>query len=500
MRSRRLWAATAAVGLALGLVPACSAGEGSQSGKDTAVVALNTGAPKNMDFTTTDGAAIPQVLLGNVYQGLVALTDDGQVVPALAESWQVSQDKKTYTFKLHSGVKFSNGADFTAYDVKFSLERVKSPAWTISLKSGMDVVDSVNVLSPTEVAVTLKAPSNGWLYSMTTRIGAMFDPSGVGDLANQPVGTGPFAMTSFVRDTSVTLTRRDDYWGAKPALKTVTFKYYDDVNSQITALRSGGLNAIYGLPDTNTLDQFKNDSSYQVTVGSSTTKWVLSLNNSTGMFADKRVRQAVNYAIDRKALVTAVANGYGQVTGSMVPPSDPWYQDLSGAYPYDPDKARALVQQAGVANASFTFDVPNEAGALAAAQVIKSDLANIGLTANVRTLEFPAAWLDTVFTQADYQMSIINHVESRDLAIYGNPKYYFRYDNPEVQNLLKAGDAGSADQQKADYARVMQILSDDAVSDWLFLASNVNLAQAGLKGLPQNAIAEGLDVSKLSWS
>ncbi|WP_426242346.1 ABC transporter substrate-binding protein [Nocardioides sp. LHG3406-4] len=506
MATRRSWVTTGITVLTLGVLAGCSAGAGSSSSaggdgeKDTVTVALNIGAPANLDFTKTDGAAIPQALLGNVYQGLVALNDDGEIVPALAESWDLSKDGKTYTFHLQPDVTFSDGADFTADDVKFSIERVKSDAWTISLKNKMDVVDKVEVVSPTEVAVTLANPSNDWLYNMATRVGAMFDSEGVDDLANSPIGTGPFEMSDFNRDTSITLTRRDDYWGDAPAVKTVTLKYFDDVNAQIAALQSGGLDVIYNIPDYNVIDQFKDDDELDIVEGTSTTKWVLSMNNETGLFADKRVRQAVNYAVDRDALRTAVANGYGELTGSMVPPTDPWFKDLSGDYPYDPEKAKQLLAEAGVSNASFDFDVPTLPAAVSAAQVVKSDLANIGITANIKTMEFPATWLDEVFTKADYDMSIIGHVESRDLAIYADPDYYFRYDSPEFQQLMKKGDTGTSEEQVEDYAAAMQLLSDDAVSDWLYLAANVSIVSSDLEGMPKNAISEGLDVSKLAWS
>jgi peptide/nickel transport system substrate-binding protein len=480
-----------------------TSGSGGTSGgstKSSATIAVNEGAPANLDFTTTDGAAIPQVLLDNVYQGLVELTDAGKIVPALAKSWKVSSDKKTYTFDLVPNATFSNGDKFTADDVKFSIDRVKSPAWKISIKSNMDVVSSVDVLSPTQVAVHLSTPSNNWLYEMTTRIGAMFDPKAVDNLATKAIGTGPYTVTSFVRDNSVTLSRRNDYWGPQPPLQTVKFDYPSDTTTQASGLLSGSIDAIDELPDPNTLSQFKSNPNVTTTIGSTTGKWTLSMNNSKGLFKSKLVRQAVNYAIDRKALVKAVADGYGKVTGSFVPPTDPWYKDLSGDYPYDPAKAKELLKQAGASNASFTFDVPTVPTASAAAQVIKSDLAQVGLTANIKTMSFPAQWLDTVFTKADYDMSIIDHVESHDLAIYGNPKYYFRYDNPKVQQLLKAGDAGTPQQQVADLSQVMQILSDDAVCDWLFLADNINVVSKGLTGLPKNVVAEGLDITRLSWS
>ncbi len=194
----------------------CTAGStgtpGSATDKTKLTVAL-TGEPVNLDFTTTAGAAIPQAMMSNVYEGLVTVDQTGAIKPLLATGWETSGDNKSYTFTLQKGVKFSNGADFDAEDVKFSIERVKSDAWLNGLKSKMDVVDNVQVVSPETVTVNLKRPSQAWLYSMTTLVGAMFDPSGVDDLANKPVGTGPYALESWARGESIKLAGRDDYWG-----------------------------------------------------------------------------------------------------------------------------------------------------------------------------------------------------------------------------------------------------------------------------------------------
>lgn len=524
MKRQRLLSLTA-VGFVVALVAGCSAGSSSSESSSSApppseqssasagaastspveagapvTLALTSGAPKNLDFTTTDGAAIPQALLGNVYQGLVALSDSGEIVPVLAKSWTVSPDGLTYTFDLVDNATFSNGDPFTASDVKYSFEQVKSDAWTISLKSKMDVVDTIEAVSPTQVKVTLKTPSNSWLYDMTTRVGAIFDKNAGGDLATKAVGTGPFVVSEFIPDTSLTLTARDDYWGTPPQVQTVTFQYNNDVNAQIAGMLSGSIDGIVSMQDLNSLDQFKSDDRFTVTEGTTTNKWTLSMNNKKGIFKDPKVRQAVTYAIDRQALLTAVQNGYGQVTGSFVPPTDPWFEDLSGDYPYDPDKAKALLAEAGVEGQSFKFYVPNLPAATAAAQVIKSDLNKVGLDAEIIPSEFPAAWLDQVFTKHDYDMSIIGHVESRDLGIYADPNYYLTYDNPEVQSLMKSADAGTPEQQKTDLAKAMKIISQDAASDWLYLAANIDVIDSGLQGLPKNAASESLDVSQLSWS
>lgn len=189
----------------------CSAG----SGDDSSLSIGFTAEPASLDFTTDDGVAIPEVLLTNVYEGLVELAPDGGIQPALADSWEVSDDRRTYTFELNSDVTFSNGESFTAEDVKFSIERAQEE-WTISLADVMDVVDTVEVVSPTEVTVELSEPSNAWLYAMTTRVGAMFTPTGVDNLDTEPVGTGPYEVADWTRGDSITLQRRADYWVNSP--------------------------------------------------------------------------------------------------------------------------------------------------------------------------------------------------------------------------------------------------------------------------------------------
>ena len=199
--------------------------------------------PANLDFTKTDGAAIPQVLLDNVYEALVKLNDDGKIVPDLATSWTASDDRRTYTFDLVAGVKFSNGRAFTAQDAAFSINRVKTD-WTISLKKAMDVVQEATALSPTRLQVTLSKPSNDWLYRMTTRVGAMFSRTGVDNLATNPIGTGPYTLKKWNRGDSISLQRNDSYWGTKPFFQTVNLKYFKDPTALNNALLTGTINVI----------------------------------------------------------------------------------------------------------------------------------------------------------------------------------------------------------------------------------------------------------------
>ncbi|MGI8697475.1 MAG: ABC transporter substrate-binding protein [Mycobacteriales bacterium] len=454
--------------------------------------------PASLDFSKNDGAAIPQVLLYNVYEGLVKLDSGGDIKPLLAKSWTISKDRKTYMFTLQPNATFSSGAKFTAADAVFSINRVKT-AWTISLKSGMDVVKDAKALSATKLQVDLKAPSNSWLYAMTSRIGAMFSRTGVANLATKPVGTGPYTLQRWNRGDSIILQRNAQYWGQQPAVQTVTFKYFNDPTAMNNALLTGGINVVSTVQAPQSLAQFKNNSKYQIIDGTSTGEVVLSFNNSRPPLTDKRVRQAINYAIDKKALIKTAWAGYGTPIGSMVPPTDPWYQNLNGLYPYSQDKARKLLARSGHSKLTLRLRIPNLPYAVASAQVVKSDLAQVGITANIDTLEFPARWLDVVFTKADYDMSIINHVEPRDLpALFGNPKYYLRYDNPAVQKLITAADEGTVRNQITDMQKAARTIATDAGADFLFLFPNLEVADTDVHGLPKNAVTESFDVTGLS--
>ncbi len=500
-RTYRSVAVLATLGVAVA-ISGCSAGSDATkpkkgAGSDSKLSIGFIAEPANLDFTKTNGAAIPQALLVNIYEGLVKLDENGTVQPLLAKSWTLSPDRTTYDFKLQEGATFSNGEKFTADDVKFSIERVQRD-WTVSLKAYMDVVKGVDVVSPTEVKVNLKSPSNNWLFEMTTRIGAMFSPKGVGALANTAIGTGPYKLQKWSRGDSIVLVRNGKYWGTKPAIGTVTLKYFKDPTAMNNALLTGGINVISTLQTPDTLKQFTGDDRYEVIEGTTNGEVVLSFNNAKAPLNDKRVRQAISYAIDRKAVMDTAWGGHGKLIGSMVPPTDPWYEDLSNTYPYDPAKAKALLTAAGHPKLDVAFRIPNLPYAVSIAQVVKSQLAQVGVNAKIDVLEFPDRWLDLVFTKYNYDMSVINHVEPRDIQTFGDPKYYWQYDNKRVQGLLASGDKGTEQQQEADYRQVARTLADDAAADWLFLFPNIMVADKGIGGLPKNAVTEQFDLTTLT--
>ncbi|MBP1325788.1 peptide/nickel transport system substrate-binding protein [Leucobacter exalbidus] len=490
---------TAALGLA-----GCSAGassSGGDSGSDTpttATIAL-TGPPTNLDFTTTAGSAIPQAMMSNVYEGLVQLNDAGEIVPSLATSWEISDDLKTYTFKLEEGVTFSNGAAFTAEDVKFSFDRVKSD-WVSSLKAKMDVVESIEVISDTEVAVTLSAPSNSWLFSLATPVGAIFTPEGVADLANTPVGTGPYTVEKYTPNESIVLDTRDDYWGEAPGVEGVTLKYFADSTATTNALQTGDIDAIVNLQAPELVSAFEADDKFKVVDGTSSGEVSLSLNNQAAPFDDVRVRQAVLYALDKQAIIDTAWNGYGSAVATFATPTDPYYEDLNDVYPYDPAKAKALLKEAGQENLTVEYTVPTRPYAQAVSEIVVSQLKDVGITATIKSAEFPAVWIDEVFTKHDYQMTTVLAVEARDiLTVFNDPNYYIGYDNSKIEPIAAKADAADEAGYIDGMKQVSRQIVDDAASGVLFLFPNIVVSKANLEGIPENAIIEALDLTDLRW-
>jgi len=505
-RARRLGGG---VVLAVALT-ACSAGSstvaptGGASGGSSGATKLTVGLvaePGSLDFTKTDGAPIPQALLSNVYETLVKQDQSGKLVPGLAKAWTVSDDKKSYTFELVDNAKFSNGDPFTADTAVFSINNVKSDQWTISLKKAMAVVAEAKAVSPTQLQVTLAKPSNDWLFRMTTRIGAMMDPKGVDALATKPVGTGPYLFDTWNRGDSITMKANSGYWGKQPAYSNVVLKYFKDPTALNNALLTGTINVIGTVQAPESLKQFEGNSKYQVIEGTTNGEVVLSFNNAKAPLDNVKVRQAIRTAIDHKALMDTCWAGKGTLIGSMVPPTDPWYEDRTGDFPYDQAKAKALLAESGNATPTLRLRVPSLPYAVACGQVVQSQLQQVGITVTLDQLEFPPAWIQTVFTNHDYDMSIVAHVEPRDLpAVFGDPKYYPQYNNADVQADIAAADAGSTGDQVTNMKKAATALSKDAASDFLFLLPNLIVADKNVQGLPKNAITEGFDLSALSSS
>jgi peptide/nickel transport system substrate-binding protein len=454
--------------------------------------------PPTLDLTSSPAAAIPQVLLYNVYETLVKLEADGSITGLLAESLEVSDDGLTYTFHLRDGVTFHNGETLDADDVVFSIDNVltKDPAHPFA--TTLAPITAVTAMDPSTVEITVDAVSANLLFFLTQGQGVILEESAVGTIENEPVGTGPFRFGSWTVGDSIVIERNDDYWGEPALLETVTFRYINDPNALNNAMLSGDLDILAGVSAPELLTAFESDDRFEVLQGLTNGEVTLSLNGSRPPLDDVLVRQAVSHAIDRDAVVDLAYAGYGTPIGSFSTPLDPWYRDLTEVYPYDPDRARELLTEAGVENVTLEMVLPPVSYASRSGEIIASQLAEVGITVNITNVEW-GVWLEDVFTNHDFDMSIVAHVEPRDVGQYGNPDYYWGNDSPQVAPILAQADSEpDPDVRNELYASVLEEITAVAADNWLFVLPALAVIEKGVTGYEADLPGLALDVTKLA--
>lgn len=456
-----------------------------------------TGEPAGLDMITAAGAGTPFVLLYNVYETLVKLDGEGNVKPLLASEWTLTPDRLEYTFTLDGGAKFASGGDIHAEAVVASFERARIKGYG-SVQEKWAPVDSVEAVDENTVKVTMKQPSNQWLFDMAGSAGIITDPAGVDTLDTKPAGSGPYTFANWEQGSFVELKKNPNYWGTPARFDDVFFRYYADPNAMNTAMLSGQLDIISNLTVPTALDQFKDESRFKVYEGTTTGEVVMGFNHRTEALKDLKVRQAINHAIDREALVESVWGGKGPLIGSMVPPTDPWYEDLSNTYEYDPAKAKSLLAEAGKATGlTLRLRVPNLPYGPPAGRFISAQLKEVGINAVVEELEF-ARWLDLVYSKHDFDMTIVAHVELRDMALFATPESYLGYDNPAYQALLAEADTLDEAGQTEKLKEAAKLLADDAAADWLFLLPNIIITTPQITGVQENQTSLSFDVTMLA--
>ena len=248
------------------------------------------------------------------------------------------------------------------------------------------------------------------------------------------MGTGPYVLADWKKGSSITLTARPER-AARPAIKRVTFRFINDPAAQVAALLAGDVDGMPRLGALQSLKQFQADKRFTVQIGSTAGKGQLTINNKKKPFDDVRVRRAIMHAIDRDAFIDGVLEGLGQPIGSHFAPTDAGYMDLTGVYPYDPEKAKALLKEAGVATPlNVTLTLPPPQYARKGGEVVAAMLAKVGINAKIENVEW-AQWLSGPF-KGNFDLTIINHVEPLDYAQYTNKDYYWGYDSKVFDGLF----------------------------------------------------------------
>ena len=470
----------------------------AQSKKDTIVMAM-TLEPPGLDPTAVAASAIAEITLYNIFETLTKINPDGTLVPLLAESWEVSPDLRTYTFKLRKGVKFSNGEPFNARTVKFAFDRAGSEKSTNKDKRTFANISTQAVDDHTVVLIN-KEVDPDFLFLMGQATAVIVEPKSADTNATQPVGTGPFKLENWVKGSSVVLGKWDGYRNAgNIKLRRATFRFINDPAAQMAALLSGDVDAFQRVTARG-INQFRDNPKFQVLTSGSRAKTILAINNKKKPLDDIRVRRAINMALDRNAIIKGAADGFGTPIGSYYPPSAPGYIDLTKVNAYDPEKARALLKEAGVNNLELTITLPPVPYARQGSEVIASMLDKVGIKTKLQNVEW-AQWLSNVYGNKNYDLTIISHVEPFDLGNFSRPGYYWNYENPKFNALYdKYKQTANQGERMKILADIQRLVADDAVHGYLYQPQWVTIANKNVKGLWTNMPIFVNDLSVISWA
>ena len=496
MLNRRTLLTTAALATVPLALPQAALAQGR---KDSLVIGM-TLEPPGLDPTTGAASAIAEITHYNIYETLTKINADGSVSPLLAESWEISPDLRTYTFKLRRGVKFQNGEPFNAQAVKFSFDRAGGEKSTNKDKRTFANL-STQVIDDYTVVVINKEIDPDLPFVLGQATSVIVEPKSADSNATKPVGTGPYKLDSWNKGSSLVLSKWDGFRNPGAAkLNKVTFRFISDPSAQAASLLAGDVDAFPRIA-TRVVPQFRNNPQYQVILGGSRAKTILSMNNKRKPLDDVRVRRAISMAIDRKAVIEGAADGFGVPIGSHYVPGAAGYVDTTGVNPFNIEKAKQLLAEAGVKTPlELTMTLPPTPYARQGGEVIAAQLAKIGIVAKLQNVEW-AQWLCGTYGSKNYDLTIISHVEPFDLGNFAKPDYYWAYNSPkfnEIFNQIKNA-ARPADRSRL-LGDAQRLLAQDSVHAFLYSNQWITVANKNLKGLWKDMPVFVNDISSLSWS
>ena len=455
--------------------------------------------PPNLDPTAGAAAAIDEVVYANIFEGLTRFGPDGAVLPALAQSWDVSEDGKIYTFHLRTGVTFHDGTTFDAEDVKFTLDRARAEDSANAQKALFAGIDTVEVIDPATVTVTLKDADGNFPFNMAWGDAVIVAPESVADAATKPVGTGPFRFDEWAQGDHITISRHDGYWGTPVALSKATFRIISDPTAAFAAMMAGDVDAFPNFPAPETLAQFATDPRFKVIVGSTEGETILAMNNRKPPLDNVKVREAIAHAINRQDIIDGAMFGYGTPIGTHFAPHNPDYVDLTGLSAYDPEKSKVLLSEAGISNLKLRLALPPPTYARRGGEIIAAELAAVGIQTEITNLEW-AQWLEQVFKGHDFDLTIVSHTEPMDINIYARPDYYFGYGKPDFVALMETLTKTTDPAARSDLLKQAQaMIAKDYVNAYLFQLAKTGVANAKIEGLWENSPTQANDLTAVHW-
>ena len=432
-------------------------------------------------------AAGTKEVMFNVFEGLMKPTPEGDLIPAVAEKYELSDDQLTYTFTIRDGLKFHNGEPVTGTDALWSIRRCMPGG-----EADIQVVEAFSAIQHAEaktntVTLTLDKPNNEFLSYLTLAV----LPQNYDQQDTAPVGTGPFKFVSRAAQDNIVLERFDDYWGEKAYLDKVTYKIIENADSILMSLQSGAVDLFAHLTSTQ-VAQLGDD--FNIEEGTMNLVQAMYLNNAEKPFDDVRVRQALCYAVDRQQILDLAFDGYGSLIGSSMYPAFGKYFDdsLTNYYPHDVEKAKALLAEAGYPDGfSMTITVPsNYQPHIDTAQVIVEQLKEVGVTAEIQLVEW-ATWLSDVYAGREYQATVVGVDAStmtaralleRFTSTAGNN--FINYNSPLYDSLFVKATSSGGDAAQTEFYKEMEAdLTKNAANVYIQDLADLVAVRKGLEGV-----------------
>ena len=448
-------------------------------------IAISQDLDQSLDPHTATSAGKREIFF-NIFEGLVKADADGNFMPALAESYEISDDATTFTFKLREGVKFHNGSELTAEDVVYTLDRCRGKDTGTPLLAAYGAIESVTAPDNMTVEVKLSEPNVEFLAYLNTAI----IPHDYDNQDTFPIGTGPFKFKSHAIQESIVLEKFEDYWGEPAYLDEVTFRIIENTDALVMALRSGTIDMSVHRVSSD-VQEIGDD--FELLESPSNIVQAMYLNNAVKPLDDVRVRQALNYAVNIDEVMMFTNDGLGTPLGSSIYPAFGKYfmPELAEAYPYDPAKAKELLAEAGYPNGfDLTITVPsNYVVHVNAAQVLAEELKAVGVNAKINLVEW-ATWLSDVYQGRKFEATVVgfdaSFLTARALLerwISDNGKNMINFNDPEYDRVLKAAFTAVNDAEQTElYKQAEKILSDDAANVYLMDPNELTVINKKLGG------------------
>lgn len=471
----------------------------AQTPKDSVVV-CQTLEPPILDPTGGAAAAIREVTYDNIFETLLAFNGDGRIEPRLAEKIDSSADGLTHTITLRAGVTFHDGAPLTADDVKFSFERAMAPDSKNSQKWIFAPIAGIEVRDARTVVITLKSFVGDFVDGLAWADATIFSAKSADKAGTEPVGTGPYQFVRWNRGDRLMLKRNDNYWGKKPAIANATFRFISDPQAQVAALTAGDCDAHTNLSAPEAVPQLRANANLRVAIGRTEGETIVAMNNGKAPFNNPKVREAISMAIDRAQVNEGAISGFGTLIGTHFSPNHPAYVDLTGTVKYDPAAAKKLLAEAGFPNGfSATLRLPPPAYAQRGGEIVAAMLGQIGIKVSIEPVQW-AQWLERVYRQRDYDLTIVAHVEPLDINIYARDGYYFGYASEAVKDAVARTKSAKTEAERfTAYRDAQRRITADFANVYLFMLPKITVSRAGLKGMWSNWPVPANPLGQLSW-